>query len=174
MSTKDAGRSNVHTRRNLAEFTGTDPYAPKVDPGNVLLCTQCQAIYQRRHWFFDAEAYFHFDMQPDTIKGLCPACQKIRDRYADGQVVLHASPFLTAHKDEILRLIHNEETRAKGLNPLERLIEVSESDAGITVTTTTEKLAQRIGRAVKSAYQGETTYRWSDPKYLSVEWQRAE
>lgn len=174
MSTKDAGRAGVHTRRNLAEFSGTDPYSPRVDPGEVTICTECHAIYQRRHWFFDAEAYFHYDMQPGTNKVLCPACQKIRDRYADGQVLLHHSPFLAAHKDEILRLIHNEEERAKGLNPLERIIEITESEDGVMVTTTNEKLAQRIGRAIKSAYQGQTTYRWSDPKFLSVEWHRAE
>ena len=54
--------------------------------------------------------------------------------------------FLTTHKDEIMRLIHNEEDRAKGFNPLERIVEVNESAEGIIVTTTNEKLAQRIGR----------------------------
>jgi hypothetical protein len=89
-------------------------------------------------------------------------------------VRLRASAFLTAHKDEILRLIRNEENRAKGINPLERIIEINESAEGVIVTTTNEKLAQRIGRSVKSAYQGHTSYRWSDPKFLSVEWQRPE
>jgi hypothetical protein len=57
---------------------------------------------------------------------------------------------------------------------LERIIEINESPEGIIVTTTNEKMAQRIGRAVKSAYQGETSYHWSDPKFLAVEWQRAD
>ena len=80
---------------------------------------------------------------------------------------------LRSTKDEILRLVHNEETRAKGTNPLERIIEVNESAEGVTVTTTNEKLAQRIGRMLKSSYQGHTTYHWSDPKFLNVEWYRA-
>jgi NMD protein affecting ribosome stability and mRNA decay len=172
MSTKPPGRGTVRTRRNLAEFDSTDPYQPRLDPGEVAVCTECHALYQRRHWFFDKEAYMRETMQPTTRLVLCPACQKIRDRYAEGQVTLRASSFLQAHKDEILRLIRNEEERAKGLNPLERIVEITESDDGIVVTTTNEKLAQRIGRTLKNSYQGQTTYQWSDPKYLSVEWQR--
>jgi len=87
-------------------------------------------------------------------------------------VTLRPSSFLSAHKDEILHLIRNEEARAKGINPLERIIEITESDGAIIVTTTNEKLAQRIGRTLRSACQGHTTYQWSDPKFLSVEWQR--
>jgi hypothetical protein len=102
----------------------------------------------------------------------CPACEKIRDRYAEEQVVLQASPFLTAHRYEILRLERNEEERAKGMNPLERIIEIREAPEGITVTTTNEKLTQRIGRMLKSSYQGHTSYRWSDLKFLDVAWHR--
>lgn len=174
MSTKRSERGNIHTRRNVAQFDATDPYSPRVDPGEVAVCTECHALYQRRHWFFDEELYFHERVRPETRKILCPACQKIRDRYAEGQVVLRTSPFLTTHKDEILRLVRNEEGRAKGMNPLERIIEIGESAEGVIITTTNEKLAQRIGRSLKSAYQGHTSYRWSDPKFLSVEWQRPE
>jgi len=164
----------VYTRRNLAEFDANDPYAPRCDPGETAICTECHALYERRHWFFDEEAYFHASMQPDTHKVLCPACQKIRDRYAKGQVTLRSSAVLTAHKDAILRLIHNEEARAKGVNPLERIIAMTETDDGMVITTTNEKLAQRLGRMLKSAYHGETTYRWSEPKMLTVEWRRAD
>lgn len=169
MSTKRPGRA-VRVRRNLAE--STDPYLPRLNPGEVAACSECHALYQRRHWFFDADAYFRETMQPTTRMVLCPACQKIRDRYAEGRVTLQSGAFLTAHKDDILRLIRNEEERAKGINPLERIIEISEADGALVVTTTNEKLAQRIGRTLKSAYQGQTTYQWSESKFLSVEWQR--
>jgi len=111
-------------------------------------------------------------MQPTTRMVLCPACQKIRDHYAEGKVTLQPSAFLTAHKDEILRLIRNEEERAKGINPLERIVEITEAEEALVVMTTNEKLAQRIGRTLKSTFQGHTTYHWSDPKFLSVAWQR--
>ena len=169
MSTKRSGQA-PRTRRNLA--SSTDPYLPRRDPGEIEACSQCHALYQRRHWFFDEEAYFHASMQKTTRMVLCPACQKIRDRYAEGQVTLQSGEFLRSHKDEILRLIHNEEERAKGINPLERIVDITESDGNLVVTTTNEKLAQRIGRTLKSTFQGQTTYQWSEPKFLSVEWQR--
>jgi NMD protein affecting ribosome stability and mRNA decay len=134
----------------------------------------CHALYEPRHWFFDEEAYFYASLQPETCKVLCPACQKIRDRYAEGRVTLRSGAVLTAHKDDILRLIHNEEARAKGVNPLERIMEITETDDGVVITTTNEKLAQRIGRTLKNTYHGQTTYRWSEPKMLTVEWQRTE
>jgi NMD protein affecting ribosome stability and mRNA decay len=109
MSTKRSGRA-VHVRRNLVE--ATDPYLPRFDPGEVAICTECHALYQRRHWFFDEAAYFRETMQPETRMVLCPACQKIRDRYVEGRVTLGMSPFLTSHKEEILHLIRNEEERA--------------------------------------------------------------
>jgi hypothetical protein len=61
-------------------------------------------------------------------------------------VTRQPSPFLKAHREEILHLIYNEEERAKGFNPLERIVEMTESDGGMVVTTTNEKLAQHIGR----------------------------
>jgi hypothetical protein len=171
MSTKRSGRT-VRIRRNLAE--STDPYLPHLDPGEVAACTECHALYQRRHWCIDEEAYFYASRQATTRLVRCPACQKIRDRYAEGQVPLPPGPFLSAHKDEILRPIRNEEARAKGVNPLERSVEIREPDGGIVATTTNEKLAQRVGRTLKSTYHGHTTYRWSEPKFLPVEWQHPE
>src|SRR5689334_10557911 len=114
MSTKSHGRGSVKTRRNLAEFDATDPYQPRLDPGEVAACTSCEAMYQRRHWVIDHDAYIRETMQPTTRMVLCPACQKIRDHYAEGQVLLRPSPFFAAHKEEIVRLIRNEEERAKG------------------------------------------------------------
>lgn len=172
MSTKTRGQGTIHTRRNLAEFDANDPYTPRFAPEETAVCTECHALYERRHWFCDEEAYFHASMQADTHKVLCPACHKIRDGYVGGRVTLHASAFLSAHKDEILRIIQNEEARVKRDNPLERIIAITESDEGMIVTTTNEKLAQHIGRTLKSAHQGETTYHWSEPKFLTVEWQR--
>ena len=72
-----------------------------------------------------------------------------------------------------LNLIRNEEERAKGFNPLERIISISEEKGKLTVLTTDEKLSQRIGRELKKAYQGRTRYRWSeDTKCLRVVWIR--
>jgi len=103
---------------------------------------------------------------------LCPACEKIRDRYPSGQVTLKG-PFLAEHREEILRIIKNEEQRARGTNPLQRIMSLSEKSGQLDVTTTDEKLAQRIGRELRKACGGKVTYGWShNDKFLRVQWER--
>jgi NMD protein affecting ribosome stability and mRNA decay len=170
MAKTTKGRLPNRIRRNLERYG--DPYLPKLAPGEVAVCTRCRAVYQRRHWFFDKELFGRSVTQPATRQVICPACQKIEDNYPEGEVVLRGD-FLGAHRSEIMNLVSNEEERAKGLNPLERIVRINESNGALTVTTTNEKLAQRIGRALQKAYQGEVSYRWSeDTKYLHVEWAR--
>lgn len=169
MSQKKAGP--VRTRRNVQQYG--DPYLPKINQGEIAVCTGCRAIFQRRHWFFDDPLYRALSTKPDTRRITCPACQKIRDGYFEGEVTLMPSPFLRQHKGEILNLIRNEEERAKGMNPLERIISIKEEDGKVVVLTTDEKLSQRIGRELKKAYQGNTLYRWSaDTKCARVTWTR--
>jgi len=157
-------------RRNVQQFG--DPYLPKVNHGEVAVCTRCHAVYHRRHWFFDDAIFTRCAAQARTRHVTCPACQKIADNYPEGEVILRGA-FLQAHAHEIKNLVANEEERAKGLNPLERIVRVIESDGTLRITTTNEKLAQRIGRSLQKAYQGEVHYRWSeDTKYLRVKWSR--
>lgn len=161
----------IRTRRNLQQYG--DPYLPKMNPGEIAVCTSCHAIFQRRHWFFDDSLCRSLLAQPKTRRVTCPACHKIRDGYFEGEVTLTPSPFLKEHKQEILNLIRNEEERAKGMNPLERIISIREEDGKVMVLTTDEKLSQRIGRELKKAYQGNTVYRWSeDTKCARVTWSR--
>jgi NMD protein affecting ribosome stability and mRNA decay len=157
-------------RRNVQQFG--DPYIPKLNHGETAVCTRCHAIYQRRHWFFDDDLFNRSAVQPQTRHVVCPACHKIQDNYPEGEVVLRGT-FLQAHRSEIMNLVSNEEDRAKGLNPLERIVRITEGNGTLLVTTTNEKLAQRIGRALQKAYQGDVSYKWSeDTKYLRVEWNR--
>ncbi len=157
-------------RRNVQQYG--DPYIPKLNQGEIAVCTRCHGVYQRRHWLFDEELYTRSVSDPATRQVLCPACHKIGDNYPEGEVILRGE-FLDAHRGEIMNLVSNEEDRAKGLNPLERIVRITDSNGGVTITTTNEKLAQRIGRALQRAYQGEVSYRWSeDTKYLHVEWVR--
>ena len=157
-------------RRNVQQYG--DPYIPKLNQGELAVCTRCHALYQRRHWFFDEELFNRSAALQNTRQVVCPACQKIGDNYPEGEVILRGV-FLDTHRAEIMNLVSNEEERAKGLNPLERIVRITEGNSALTITTTNEKLAQRIGRALQKAYQGNVSYRWSeDTKYAHVEWVR--
>jgi DNA-binding transcriptional regulator WhiA len=81
--------------------------------------------------------------------------------------------FVWEHKEEILNLIRNESGRAQATNPLEGILSLDSGDGGIEITTTNEKLAQRIGKALHKAYAGRVEYRWSgDTKLARVLWHR--
>ncbi len=94
----------------------TDTYLPKRAAGKTLICPGCHAILTRKRWRLDEAAYAKLLRAGTARQIFCPACQKIRDGYPSGQVTL-TGPFLAGHRDEILRLIANEEKRARGRIP---------------------------------------------------------
>lgn len=168
MGSKRGAQGPVHIRRNLDTFS--DPYLLEQTGTERSVCTTCGAVYQNKRWYIDME--LTEAQRVKTNKVLCPACKKIADRLPGGVVTLEGK-FLRKHKDEILHLIHNEEKRARGFNPLERIIQMNDRNGSLEITTTTEKLAQRIARMVHKAYAGEVDYKWSeDVKFVRAHWRR--
>lgn len=167
----DPKKHRSSTERKSMDTAG-DPYLLHEGGYDMAVCRSCHAIYHNKRWYLDEAMYQRQVKLKTTHKTLCPACLKIKDRFPGGIVRLKGD-FLKTHKEEILHLIKNEEERAMGFNPLERIIDLKEEEGEIEVTTTNEKLAQRIGKSIESAYQGKVEYKWSDDvKLLRVEWER--
>ena len=81
--------------------------------------------------------------------------------------------FAANHEQEIVNLINHENGLAMKINPLERIMDIERSEEGMVVYTTNEKLAQKIGRALKKAYDGHVEYKWpEDRKLVRVNWRR--
>ncbi len=154
--------------------TTTDPYRPRGATKKVSVCADCRAVYMNKRWYADEELYTKAVRRDDTATTTCPACLKIRDGFPGGIVTLMGD-YVLPHKQDVLNLIKNEEERARGFNPLERVISITENGSGkIVITTTNEKLAQRLGRAMKKAFSGEVAYHWShNNKLVRVDWKRA-
>lgn len=148
-----------------------DPYLARKPPKDWAVCSRCHAIYHNKHWFLSEK------VAQDLLKNqprhhLCPACQKIRDHFPSGVITLKGE-YLVQHRGEIMNLVRNEEVRARGFNPLERIVSIREGDGTVEVETTTEKLAQRIGKRLHHAHQGKVAYRWSrDNHLIRVAWER--
>jgi len=157
-------------RRNIENYG--DPYITHVRPEEIRVCSECEAIYTGQRWYLKSQ------IESQKLKGqkihytICPACRKTRDR-SPGGIVQLSGAFLKEHKDDVLNLIRNEGDRAMAVNPLERIIDIEGSNTHYGVMTTNEKLAQRIGRSLHRAYDGEVTYKWSeDNKLVRVIWHR--
>lgn len=146
-----------------------DMYLPRRSPKGIIQCTGCGAFYHRRHWTLAAPPGFIKPLHPHPV--YCPACKKTKDRYPAGE--LRMVGLAGTERVAALRLIRNEEERAQEKNPLERIMALTSADGSWRVETTTEKLAQRLGRALKKARGGTVRYQWShNNKYVRVEWKK--
>jgi NMD protein affecting ribosome stability and mRNA decay len=166
-----ARKSFTYSKRKSMD-TSSDPYLLDEGLNDGSVCTKCHAVFQKKRWIIDEDLYNQKASMKSTAKVHCPACKKKKDQFPGGILKLKGK-FLTEHRDEILNLVKNEEQRAMGFNPLERIIGVRDIESGIEITTTNEKLAQRIGKSIQRSYQGEVEYKWSsDTKLLRAEWRR--
>jgi len=146
-----------------------DMYLPRRTPKGVIQCSGCGAFYARRHWTLNRPAGFSNSVHTHPI--YCPACLKIRDRVPGGE--LHLLTVESAERGEIARILRNEEARARVKNPLERIMRLNTENMGWRIETTTEKLAQRLGRSIKKARGGSLDYKWGhNNKFVRVVWEK--
>lgn len=149
-----------------------DPYLQNLKPEEVARCRECHSVYAGKRWELESQAEEDLARAARVVETLCPACQKIRDRLPGGIVTLSGG-FVNQHKEEIVSMIRNENDEAMRINPLERIMDIEESDGSLVVSTTNEKLAQRIGRAAHKAWSGDVEYKWSKgTKLARVNWHR--
>lgn len=158
--------------RKKAIDTEKDPYLLKVAPNELAVCRKCEIVYHNKRWVLPEEFDSEKAGEKKRVKVLCPACQKIKDRFVGGFVNITGS-FQAEHREEIINLIKNKESVARRHNPLDRIMDIKNKKDGLEITTTTEKLAQRIGQILKKSFQGEVEYKWSaDVKMARVSWTR--
>jgi hypothetical protein len=172
---KMVGKREQSYKQTYKKKTSTpDPYLPRGASRKISVCEGCHSVSKNKRWYADPDIYDAAIKLLDTATMVCPACLKIRDNFPGGIVTLKGA-YVLPHKQELMNLIKNEEARAHGFNPLERVMSVKENGYGnIVVLTTNEKLAQRLGRAIKKAFHGAVTYQWShDNKLARVDWVRA-
>lgn len=140
------------------------------------ICKDCKAVYVNRRWTAAANSEVavgkHKHWRPQELT-TCPACLQQRAGEPRGFVYLDGN-FYVAHHEEIEQLLHNEAGRAAEDNPLARIMELRRNDEHkLTVTTTTEHLAQRLGHALEKAFGGRARYDFShENKLARVNWLR--
>jgi hypothetical protein len=131
--------------------------------------------YAKRQWVAseegqEAQKHPHW-RAPRMV--VCPACQRLRDGVPSGFVHLDGA-FLSAHREEVERLLRNEAERAAEDNPTARIMDWGQDERGrLTLSTTTEHLVQRLGHALEKAFKGEVRYDFShENKLAHVHWHR--
>jgi NMD protein affecting ribosome stability and mRNA decay len=142
-----------------------DSYKSKVKLPEPTRCPTCGATYHNGRWTWDtAPAGAH-----ETV---CPACHRIHDKFPAGYVTLKGE-FLKMHREEILNIVRNCETKEKAEHPLERIMAIEDAGGGVLVTTTSEHLARDIAGRLHSAYKGTLDLHYGkDEDLLRATWSR--
>lgn len=142
-------------------------------PGEPRLCEKCGALYQKGHWTLDESALKKSKSNKAKPSfTICPACLQVTSGEPAGFVYIEGS-FLGKHEAEIENLLKHEDEESALVNPLARIMEVKRTENRLVVTTTTENLAQRIGRSLNRAFGGGVRYDFShENKLARVYWHR--
>lgn len=146
-------------------------------PSEPILCAGCGAIYVHRRWSRSPAARVRAAAnagRPIDIR-ICPACRRRESGVPHGFVHVDGE-FVPTHRDQIVQLLHNEAERAGEDNPLSQVLDWGDDGmGGLLVTTTTEHLAIRLGRALEKAFDGRLLYGFShENKLAHVWWHREE
>ncbi len=149
-----------------------DPYLPE-EGQEASLCSDCNALYQNKRWFYDEKLAQRLAGTAKVRQVVCPTCRKVKEQYPEGYLTL-SGDFFAERKDEVVTLLKNEAARVSSRSVLDRVITMTEIGKNeLEVKTTTEKLAQHLGRAIYRAYKGELDFRWSETNPLvRVYWTR--
>jgi NMD protein affecting ribosome stability and mRNA decay len=143
-------------------------------PSAASICNTCRAVYADGRWVARAnviagQKHPHWRPANETT---CPACVQIKNGIVGGYLNISGN-FRKAHAEEITNLLTNEANKALEDNPLSRIMTTREVGDDLLVETTTEHLAQRLGRALSRAFSGEVNYRFShENKVARVSWHR--
>ncbi|NLV23496.1 MAG: ATPase [Deltaproteobacteria bacterium] len=169
-SVQKFGIGDKHGRVERSE----DPFIAEEGMPETAVCPDCHARYEHKRWTLDEEVAGQLPREEGAARVLCPACRKIAGDYAEGIVILRGA-YLWKHEEEIRHLIHNEETRARDKNPLQRIISMARQGDSLVIRTTEQKLAEHFGRAVHKAQQGDLRVSWDQGHVrCRVFWEREE
>jgi NMD protein affecting ribosome stability and mRNA decay len=158
-------RPRTHRQEQLLAGFAIDPYRPQRKVRGATRCSECAAVFHRGRWSWRATP-------SHAAAGLCPACRRIRERLPAGFVRL-SGPFLQAHREELLHRVRRCEESERREHPVQRIMSIQATDGDVLVTTTDAHLARRIGDALRDAYKGELSYRYSKGEpMLRVSWSR--
>lgn len=136
-------------------------------------CPKCGAIWDGDRWVPEPdEALLKEFSKKKHLYELCPGDARIEKRQVEGVVTLKGK-FLASHKDEINNLVNRVARDGRRRNVAARILETVENDDSLTIETTDEHLAERMGKEVEKAFKGALEIKWQKKStFARVNWER--
>ncbi len=102
-------QDHIHQPRRdrMDEERVSGPYRARGKWPEPTTCPDCGAVFHHGHWQWGAAT-------PGAAQHVCPACQRVRDRVPAGELSL-SGKFFIEHRDEIMHLVRNTETKARAV-----------------------------------------------------------
>lgn len=161
---RPTGDGKFRGDRRLEEMDH-DPYHSKLKLEEPTVCSECRAVFTQGRWSWNPAPEGAHETR-------CPACQRIHDRVPAAFLTL-CGEFRKAHDEEIRHLMRNYEERERAEHPMKRIMNIEETDDGLSVTFTDPHLARGIGEALHHAYAGDLDYQYTKgDNLLRVTWRR--
>jgi NMD protein affecting ribosome stability and mRNA decay len=158
------GRQPTYRRKLFPEHVH-DAYKSSEKLPTPTVCPECGAVFAEGRWQWRA-------LPEGAHRETCPACHRIHDRFPAGYVKLEGE-FVRAHRDELIDLARNLEMKERAEHALQRIVDITDENGGLLITTTDIHLAHGIGEALRHAYAGELESHYiREEKLLRVRWSR--
>lgn len=143
-----------------------DPYQARAKPHEPTVCPQCGAVFTRGRWQWTGAP------ATGAHEEMCPACRRIQDKVPAGLLALKGE-FFRAHRDEILRLVHNKVEEQRIEHALKRMMSIEERPDGVELAFTDTHLPRGVGEAIERAFEGQLEIQYTDESNLvRVQWTR--
>jgi hypothetical protein len=144
-----------HSRKPSTERAVALNGKPERTPPGAEVCRDCGAVHFNDRWYLADNAPLEAFQHGRAHETLCPACRQIQGHSPVGTLTLSGA-FLIDHRQEIMNLIKHADRAARNVNPMERIVETRQpDDHSIFISATNDFLVQRLGKAIRKAYDGE-------------------
>lgn len=158
-------RRNIRRMDRLLREERHDHYLDEHKPEEPATCPDCGAIRKDGRWAWGKAS-------PGAPAKVCPACRRTRDEYPAGIVTL-SGDFVQTHGSDLRNLILSVEKAESEEHPIERIMKMFEDNGDLVIWTTGTHVANRIGRALHKAYEGDLSLVYPPGEQaIDVRWRR--
>ncbi len=117
------------------------------------VCKVCHAVCPEKHWHYNERLYEAYSDAKGVQSVECEGCHRIKVKDYSGTVYIEGD-VLKTKKDELLRVIKNEEKIDKPDHFLSRIFDIVEEKNRLVVHTLNQRLALNIGMQLKKTFRG--------------------
>lgn len=137
------------------------------------VCPRCNAVYDGHRWIPEPDEEFMRRVKiANPEEKLCPGDLRLEKKQVEGVVTLKGA-FMVEHRDEISNLVSRVARKGRSRNVAARIFEIRSGDGELTIETTDEHLAERIGKEVEKAFKGNLEIKWQEKDHFArVVWTR--